>query len=390
MSAARVVRRMTWLCSILFACAPTEGGKAPPTASAVEASHGLAPDPAEHGKAPASPGIGGSSHRLAHAVRVGSPIGQARLTVFPLYLAAEDLHPAEDYLTLDEGVKQGTVQILEVTDPRGQDRSQVASLRVVNQSGKKLFLMAGEIVQGGKQDRILGKDLVLASGPAPCDVPVFCVEQGRWSVDAQLAVNEHGARAETRLGFVPARSMAAPAVKAAAQNGESQQSVWSAVANALALLGSASSSRTVSSASSYRNAFESKRAQEEVEPLVAQIAAALAKDPKVAGLAAAVDGKLVVADLFQSPGLFTRLREKLVRSYAVHAVAATEAAAKGPADPPGPDEVLTFLRAATDARATRRDVGAGAGKGEVFSVDDVQGAVHSGDGGEVHVNVMRR
>ena len=39
--------------------------------------------------------------------------------------------------------------------------------------------MAGEVVKGGKQDRVIAQDVVLAPGET-IDLNAFCVEKNRW------------------------------------------------------------------------------------------------------------------------------------------------------------------------------------------------------------------
>jgi hypothetical protein len=53
-------------------------------------------------------------------------------------------------------------------------------------------LLAGEIVTGGKQDRIIGKDRLVPAESDPVDLSVFCVEPGRW-VERSSKFNAPGA-----------------------------------------------------------------------------------------------------------------------------------------------------------------------------------------------------
>ena len=60
---------------------------------------------------------------------------------------------------------------------------QVNTLVLVNNSTKPLLLLAGEIVTGGKQDRVIAKDRIVPAGSDPIDLGVFCIEPGRWTED---------------------------------------------------------------------------------------------------------------------------------------------------------------------------------------------------------------
>ena len=61
------------------------------------------------------------------------------------------------------------------------DGAQVNQLVLVNNSKRPLILLAGEIVTGGKQDRVIGKDRIIPAESDPIDLGVFCVEPGRWT-----------------------------------------------------------------------------------------------------------------------------------------------------------------------------------------------------------------
>ena len=66
---------------------------------------------------------------------------------------------------------------------------------LVNNSKRPLLLLAGEIVTGGKQDRVIGKDRIVPAESDPVDLSVFCVEPGRW-----VATSEHFGASEAMYG----------------------------------------------------------------------------------------------------------------------------------------------------------------------------------------------
>ena len=80
--------------------------------------------------------------------------------------------------------------------------------------------MAGEVIQGGKQDRVLGEDVVLPPNSGKVKVPVFCVEQGRWS-----------ARRDGN-NFNGYYSVSGQAVRKAVEVDKNQSKVWDKVADA--------------------------------------------------------------------------------------------------------------------------------------------------------------
>ena len=121
-----------------------------------------------------------------------SPIRSGNLTVFPV--AAAKSYDTAEFLTLDEGLRSGEVIVTEAGQARGLIRHrpgepsvirpargpQVNQLVLLNNSRRPLLLLAGEIVTGGKQDRVIGKDRIVPAESDPVDLSVFCVEPGRW------------------------------------------------------------------------------------------------------------------------------------------------------------------------------------------------------------------
>src|SRR6476646_7260160 len=129
--------------------------------------------------------------------KVLAPIRHGNLTVFPVVAAMS--HDTGGFLTLDEGLKSGEVEVTESGSVRGMVRrpqhgthgvlrppyqeqtgAQVNKLMLVNNSKRPLLLLAGEIVTGGKQDRVIAKDRIVPPESDPIDLSVFCVEPGRW------------------------------------------------------------------------------------------------------------------------------------------------------------------------------------------------------------------
>ena len=65
--------------------------------------------------------------------------------------------------------------------------AQVNQLVLINRGKRPLLLLAGEVVSGGKQDRIIAKDRIIPIGAKPLPLDVFCVEHSRWtSGDAKI------------------------------------------------------------------------------------------------------------------------------------------------------------------------------------------------------------
>jgi hypothetical protein len=258
----------------------------------------------------------------AHA-RLLAPIQVESLTLLPI--AAVD-PPAKDaeLLVLDEAMPKKLVAIKEV------DGGSVNNLTLTNKADKPLFLLAGEVIIGGKQDRIIGSNTIIPAKTTQT-VPVFCVEHGRWT----------GSTSE----FTTAKALAHGRLRGHASF-DTQQDVWNEVAEKNA------ERKTTSSSGTYR-----KVAQEQADGSLGgkwekQVDAALAKLPdadrkNLIGFAVALDGKVATIDRFTSPALFAKLQGKLVRSYITEAVDVKSSGKK----PPTADDVKTFIADAEKAKS---------------------------------------
>src|ERR1700683_2375993 len=125
----------------------------------------------------------------ASGYKVWEQIRNGSLTVFPV--VASKSYATGEFLTLDEGLRSGEVVVTEYGNVRGlvrqrvapaarRDSAEVNRLVLENNSKRPLLLLAGEIVAGGKQDRVIGMDRIVPSESDPIDLSVFCVEPGRW------------------------------------------------------------------------------------------------------------------------------------------------------------------------------------------------------------------
>ncbi len=81
-------------------------------------------------------------------------------------------------ISLGEAVDKGMARISE----RGTaSTDNVHWLIVENLSKKNIFIASGEIIAGGRQDRMISRDTILLASQQRMQVPVMCVEEGRWS-----------------------------------------------------------------------------------------------------------------------------------------------------------------------------------------------------------------
>ena len=275
--------------------------------------------------------------------KVLEPIRHGNLTVFPVIAAKS--YPTGEFLTLDEGLRSGEVIVTEAGNVQGlirgpvrpairYDGAQVNRLVLVNNSKRPLLLLAGEIVTGGKQDRVIGKDRIVPPESDPIDLGVFCVEPGRW-----VATSEHFGASEAMYGATggttahpPMAMMAQPSVRAKAMADKDQNEVWEEVrkqreAVAVEMAPSApTTAAAVAGTSSYAKVMENEEVKKQVDAVARPIEINYQslirqlRDRNAVGVVVAVNGRIIWADVFASTQLLEKYWPKLVRSYASEAV----------------------------------------------------------------------
>ncbi|MBZ5510237.1 MAG: hypothetical protein LAN70_03625 [Acidobacteriia bacterium] len=255
--------------------------------------------------------------------RVLAPISHGNLTIFPV--VASYTHDTSEFLTLDEGLRSGDVIVTEAGRiqplvrrggrPIPVGGGEVNRLVLVNNSNRPLLLLAGEIVTGGKQDRVIGKDRLVPAHSDPIDLSVFCVEHGRWT---EVSSNFKGMSSQ----------MAQPSVRRKAMADKNQQAVWDSVRSAqetVAVTGGAPVAAGIAGTTSYARVMDNSEVKRQVD----EIAAPVQRDYQglirelrarnAVGVVAAVNGRIIWADVFASTHLLEKYWPKLVRSYAAEA-----------------------------------------------------------------------
>lgn len=249
---------------------------------------------------------------------LGAPVTYRNLSLVPVYDAGAP--HSDTYMTLDEGLNARAVRVTEA--PSGGD---VNRLFVTNAGPKPLYLMAGEVVLGGQQDRCIGKDTVIPPDKRPIPITVYCVEHGRWSGRAEFAgsagtVAGSAIRASAQDGSVVA---ARTAGERASRLSDSQSKVWDHVAEKNRRFGAAPSTGT------YRDVLQGTGGSsgKSMAPYVTALSEALPDDPPLTGVVVAINGKPLAADVFGEPALFRKLWPKLLKSYAADAAEAARVGA---------------------------------------------------------------
>lgn len=264
------------------------------------------------------------------------PIQVGPVTIFPISLSREVA--LGGLLTADEALKKKVLTVEELKS------AEVARAKFSNTSKTHMiFLMAGEVLLGGKQNRTLTTDALLGPGTSTI-LPLYCVQRGRWTGGKK---------------FAGGTTVAPMSVRSKAAQGAGQRAVWTEVARANRRLGSRTDSDDLG---------EAMKKKENIERL-AKIRKRLGpKWPRnCAGIVVARGGKIVSADLFNSADLFERMRDKILDSTLADV---TDAKGRGKVEAPTQQAVRNYLQAAYKARFI---AGEQRGVGQIYHV---RGARH--------------
>ncbi|MBZ5729229.1 MAG: hypothetical protein LAP87_30180 [Acidobacteriia bacterium] len=244
---------------------------------------------------------------------ISGPYTHENLSVFLIH--GKTRQEAKSYLTLQEAMQQKKVVVYET--------GSVNELAVENQSGEDVYIQSGDIVKGGRQDRVLTDDYVLPARSGRVPVASFCVEHGRWT--------KRGAEAADRFGSSD-KALAGKQLKMAARTPHAQAEVWNQVAAvearmadgvAAGVAGAAPPppAAIVPASGSMQLTLENKDVAAATDAYVRDLAKIADARKDVVGYAFAINGKVNSADIYASADLFRRMWPKLLHASAAEALA---------------------------------------------------------------------
>lgn len=288
-------------------------------------------------------------------LEVATPLAHQGLLLYPLVSLRSA--PPVSVLTLDEAIEAGYLSVREVSDA-----GDVNSLLVENTATLPVFIMAGEILRGAKQDRTLQFDLLVAAASGPLKVPCFCTEQGRWRrVSATFMTSEY---------HVPS------SVRAAYKRDADQGTVWNSISESYERL------QAPSTTDAAREMYEAPRVRYDLQSFETALADLPAREPGAVGVLAVHGDRVIALDVFADPAVFGKLFPKLLRSYAVEVLDQERAAPR-----PEAEAVIRLLRRAGAERwAARRSQGRG--KALELEAEDLHGSALVADKRVLHSDLF--
>lgn len=310
-----------------------------------------APEPGVVRPVPIPP-PGGPISRLLLRVAVGSPYCHGGIGVFPITLSRPNR--GSGIRSMDEATSRGWLTI------RERDDSRVSEVLAGNESPHYVFLMTGEIILGGKQNRIIRDDVLMPPRSGLLNIAVYCGEKERWT--------------DARRPFSGGGSLAHPGLRKSAAMRESQDAIWAEI--------DAQSARAKvrSPTRDYQGLYEDRALRRELDDYVKHC-----RRPwrgTTVGIVATGYGRILGADIFSDPDLCAKHWDKLVRAYAMDVICRSRRDVR----PPSTGHVENFIRRAAEARTSERGT-PGAGRLVQLS-GSVEGMGLTRDGDVVHVSLF--
>lgn len=271
--------------------------------------------------------------------RISEPITYKNLSIYLIH--GKNASTNSNILTLQEAMERKILFVYETED--------VNSLSVENVSSEfDVFIQSGDIVKGGKQDRVLAVSILIPARSGKIFIDAFCVESGRWENRGDEDVKKFSSSNER---------IVSNGLKIAANSTRSQDEVWKNVEIAQDKLTAnvGGEVKSTKSASSLQLSLENKKVAASIDEYIKNLSSAINGKSDVIGYAFAINGKLNSADVYVSNALFKKLWAKMLKASATEAVAELNKKAP-PAVAPKPSAVSTFMTESEKGKAAEKNV----------------------------------
>jgi hypothetical protein len=270
--------------------------------------------------------------------RISAPVSYKNLSVFLIH--GKDEIKSKNILTLQEAMEKGIFTVYETSD--------VNELAVENKSSQyEVFIQSGDIVKGGKQDRVLSITIIIPANSGRISIEAFCVESGRWQQRGKEQAGQFSSSNER---------IVTKDLKIAANQARSQDQVWKKVAEAQDKLSSnvGTSVNSAASGTSLQLSLENGKVVATADEYVNKLSGILDGKSDVIGYAFVINGKINSADIYASNFLFKKLWLKLLKASAIEAVA--EMQSGRPAKLVKITDIQSFINDADHAKPQERTV----------------------------------
>ncbi|MFM8862909.1 MAG: ARPP-1 family domain-containing protein [Acidimicrobiia bacterium] len=285
---------------------------------------------------------------------IGRPLTRGGVSLFPIYIHGTD--------GLDIAARPADLTISEPAS------AEAPTITVTTPGGRPTLLVEGETVTGGQQNRVLNVS-VLVPAASTIEVPVSCVEAGRWN--GRAAFERGRTFAPRRVRRVKTASVAA-AVQSSGRRYSDQGAVWEMIDYELHSLAVPSSTRA------FHDAEVALERDGRAEALSALTKAGPL--PGQCGIVFAHGGRVVAVEIFATAELLAANWEGLVRAALLDSPVAVEGR-------PSVSKALRFVNRLATGSATRAP-GVGLGEEAHIRTSRLVGQALLFEGGLVHASAF--
>lgn len=250
------------------------------------------------------------------------------LRLYPVYAKesfTNEFKSIGKYMTLQEAITKNKVKITE-----NSNSGDVNNLRIENISNDTIIVITGDVVKGGKQDRIINKDLLLQPKSGKKDLPVFCVESGRWSAgdrasNVSRSYSNSGGAAAPPAEFKGHYNKGSMGLRKVVEKEKDQGKVWEKVDQIN------TDNKTSTSTKTYTALSNSAEFSKKLEQYIGFFKNKFAADSRIIGVVVVTGNKVLGCDMFATHDLFIQQYPSLLHSYATEAIISGKPVTASPA-----------------------------------------------------------
>lgn len=239
-------------------------------------------------------------------ITVSEPITYDKLSIY--FISGKPCLPDNAYLLLQEAMSEGQLLVHET--------GKVENVCLENLSNTDVYIQAGDIIKGGRQDRIFSRDFIVPPASGKVLAKVFCSESGRW----RLRDGEKSNYFDSSTDRITSKEL-----KLATFSTRSQSTVWDQVERVQSSL-SVSLERDVRSrvsTTSLQLSLEDDRVNQAADTYQQKLLTAIQiVSGQALGYAFTINGRINSADIYGSSSMFAGLWPRLLRASAIESVAA--------------------------------------------------------------------
>jgi len=198
-------------------------------------------------------------------------------------------------------IQQNDVQIQQQLNVNTGGSASVNKLYIQNISKDTIYIMAGEVVKGGKQDRVIAQDMIIPPNSKKIDLSVFCVEKGRWKY-------------KDKSKFDGYFSVASNNVRKTVIQKQNQSAVWEEVDKTV------KKNKAESNTGAYTNLVNSENYQKDLKEYLQFFNIAINNTDNCIGFVGVSGDKIIGCDIFATSELFKKQSEGILKGYITEAI----------------------------------------------------------------------